>query len=298
VYLISGQELCLWRDRAISAAIAASISTREVDWLLKEVTNLDSLALYLKSFQELDKIEIDRPLAVLSEQWQQRLENRLPVQYLVGSTPWRNFTLKVSPDVLIPRPETELIVDLALEAVKTSQKSDLASGIWVDLGTGSGAIALGLAEALTKATVCAVDRSEAALAIAAENAQNLGLERRIKFYCGSWWQPLAEFRGKISAMVSNPPYIPTVEIAKLQPEVVRHEPSLALDGGEDGLESIRHLIDTAPVYLHSGGIWLIEFMAGQAEKISQMLAATGNYKNIKIYPDLAGIDRFALAIVK
>lgn len=295
---ISGKELCVWRHRAISAAIASSVSAREVDWLLKQVTNLDSLSLHLESFQELEKIEIDRPLSVLTEQWQQRLQDRLPVQYLVGSTHWRNFTLIVSPDVLIPRPETELIIDLALEAVKMSLRSDLASGIWADLGTGSGAIALGLAEVLTNATVYAIDASEAALMIAAENARNLGLDKRVKFYSGSWWQPMGEFRGKISGMVSNPPYIPTEAIEQLQPEVVKHEPHWALDGGEDGLESIRHLIVTSPAYLHSGGIWLIEFMAGQAETIAKMLQAEGSYHRIKIYPDLAGIDRFALAVVQ
>lgn len=294
---ISGKELSLWRNRAIQAAIAASVSPREVDWLLKQITNLDSLALHLESFQELDKIEIDRPLSVLNELWQERIENNLPVQYLVGSTPWRNFSLKVAPDVLIPRPETELTIDLVLEAIKTSPL-DLAAGNWVDLGTGSGAIALGLARSLTNATIHAVDTSEAALAIARENAENLKLTKRIKFYCGSWWQPMEKFRGKISGMVSNPPYIPTEAIAELQPEVVKHEPHLALDGGEDGLQCIRHLIETSPQYLHSGAIWLVEMMAGQGEMVAVMLEQQGSYRNIKLLPDLAGIDRFALAEIK
>ncbi len=96
-------------------------------------------------------------------------------------------------------------------------------------------------------------------------------------------------------MVSNPPYIPTSLFSQLQPEVVKHEPHLALDGGIDGLEHIRYLIETAPDYLMSGGIWLIEMMTGQAEQVEAMLQKQGSYRNIKIFADLAGIDRFALA---
>ena len=97
-------------------------------------------------------------------------------------------------------------------------------------------------------------------------------------------------------MVSNPPYIPTALIAQLQPEVAQHEPHLALDGGTDGLDCIRHLIATAPDYLRPGGIWLIEMMAGQAETVKHLLQERGSYERIQIFPDLAGIERFALAI--
>ena len=102
-------------------------------------------------------------------------------------------------------------------------------------------------------------------------------------------------QGKVSGMVSNPPYIPSSEIALLQPEVVQHEPHLALDGGKDGLDDIRHLIEVAPNYLMPGGIWLIEMMVGQAKLVTQMLQQQGEYHKIKIFPDLAGIKRFAMA---
>ncbi len=293
--LISVKELSLWRDRAIQAAIAASISPTEVDWLLREVTGLDTLVLRLESYKQPEKIQLQKPLSVLTQLWQQRLQKRVPVQYLVGTTPWRHFSLKVSPEVLIPRPETELIVDLAVDAAKQNPLIDINSGHWVDLGTGSGAIALGLAEVLTESAIHAVDKSEAALTIARENAKNLGFTQRIKFYQGSWWEPLEHLKGQVRAMVSNPPYIPTVELSQLQPEVARHEPHLALDGGKDGFESIRHLIETSPEYLDSGAIWLIEMMAGQAQTVAKMLEASGNYRDIKIISDLAGIERFALA---
>ncbi len=292
---ISGKELFLWRHQAVQAAIAASIPPAEVDWLLQELTDLESLALRLETFKQQAQIELKISLPMLNQLWRQRLQERLPLQYLVGITPWRHFSLKVSPEVLIPRPETELLIDLALAATQENPVKELNSGHWVDLGTGSGAIGLGLAEILTNITIHAVDCSGAALAIARENAENLGFAQRIKFYQGYWWEPLADLKGRVSAMVSNPPYIPTNLVSQLQPEVAKHEPHLALDGGSDGLECIRYLIQTSPDYLRPGGIWLIEMMAGQAERVAQMLHQQGSYRQIKIFPDLAGIDRFALA---
>jgi release factor glutamine methyltransferase len=294
--MVSGEELFLWRCQAKQAAIAAGISPQEVDWLLREMAGLDSLALRLESFREQPQIALKQPLSELELLWQRRLQECFPIQYLVGSTPWRNFQLKVSGDVLIPRPETELLIDIALQAVRQSSRSDLNSGDWVDLGTGSGAIAIGLADSLPDILVHAVDRSAEALAIAQENALRLGLQERIKFYQGDWWEPLAALKGKVRGMISNPPYIPTQAIAQLQPEVVRHEPHLALDGGEDGLNCIRHLVATAPDYLCAGGIWLIETMVGQAEIVKTLLKDCQSYEQIQIFPDLAGIDRFVLAI--
>ena len=294
-YHTSGTKLFRWYEDAKKQAIALNIPLQEIDWLLQELTNLDRLSLRLKSFLHQPRIEMKTTLDQLERLWQLRVQKRLPVQYLVGRSHWRNFTLKVSPDVLIPRPETECIIDLAKDAVPKSPDPHLSFGHWVDLGTGSGAIALGLAEVFPQATIHAVDLSSRALAIAQENALNLGLAKTIKFYQGSWWSPIDVLKGKISGMVSNPPYIPSDLISSLQLEVAHHEPHLALDGGDDGLDDIRYLIKTAPLYLVSGGIWLIEMMAGQADKVSKMLQEEGNYHNINIFNDLAGIERFALA---
>ena len=206
--------------------------------------------------------------------------------------------LKVSPAVLIPRPETEYIIDIAVEAIKNSPTTELELGEWADLGTGSGAIALGLAEAFNRAIIHAVDCSPDALAIAQLNAENLGLQERIQFYQGSWLSPLLDLKGKLSGMVSNPPYIPSSEIPQLQAEVANHEPHIALDGGIDGLDSIRYLIENAPDYLRPGGIWLIEMMTGQADTVVKLLQEQGGYFQIQIYPDFAGINRFALAYRK
>ncbi len=292
---ISGQDLWLWREDARRLAVKGGIPVAEVDWLLQEVAGLDPLSLRLESFKARSHIELRYPLSVLTQLWQRRLCDRLPVQYIVGATPWRRFSLKVSPAVLIPRPETEYLIDLAVSATGQSPTPQLDAGPWADLGTGSGAIALGLAEAFPDATIHAVDYSADALAIAQLNAQQLGFDSRIQFYQGSWFSPLAALKGHLSGIVSNPPYIPKDELQQLQPEVRDHEPLMALDGGIDGLDCIRHLINTSPDYLCPGGVWMIEMMAGQGNTVAQLLHQQGRYYQIQIIPDLAGIDRFALA---
>jgi release factor glutamine methyltransferase len=291
---VEGQALADWRKKAQAEAIAAQIAPEEVDWLLQHCTDLDKLSLRLGTFASQDRISCTYSLTALSQIWQKHCLERCPIQYLVGAAPWRHFLLQVSPSVLIPRPETELLIDLVLAQVR--HYPALATGNWVDLGTGSGAIALGLASVLPQASIHAVDQSADALAIAVSNAQKYDLADRIQFYQGSWWQPLTTLRGKIAGMVSNPPYIPSSDLPGLQPEVAYHEPRLALDGGEDGLTAIRYLINTAPAYLQSQGLWLIEMMAGQAPQVETLLREQGSYDAIQIFKDLAGIERFALAL--
>ncbi|MGA9383276.1 MAG: peptide chain release factor N(5)-glutamine methyltransferase [Phormidium sp.] len=308
--VVSGLELWQWRIQAISGAKLVDISPMEVDWILQEVAGLDTLYLRLELFKDRSQIPLTMPLSELNELWQKRLEERLPVQYITGITPWRNFSLIVSPAVLIPRPETECLIDLVVEAVlgsrgvgeegkklktQNSEISHSPSTHWADLGTGSGAIAVGLADAFPRAIIHAVDQSIEALNIAQENAQRLGFSPRINFYQGSWFAPLQELKGKLTGMVSNPPYIPSSIVPSLQPEVANHEPHLALDGGNDGLDCIRLLVKEAPDYLVPGGIWLIETMAGQTEAVVELLKNQGSYCNIQVFPDLSGIDRFVLA---
>ena len=291
---ISGNELYCWRQKAREQAIAKNIDPNDVDWLLQTLTDLSSLSLRMGKFPDKVKTNSNQSLSELEKLWQRRLQERVPVQYLAETVFWRRFKLKVTPAVLIPRPETELIIDIAIEAVKNSNLRE-QNRHWVDLGTGSGAIALGLADSLTNATVHAVDCSLKALQIARENAIALGLDRNICFYHGSWWDKLTSFQGKINGMVANPPYIPTMEVKQLQPEVVKHEPNLALDGGDDGLDDIRYLVASAPKYLVSGGVWLIEIMLGQANIVVELLKRQRQYYDIKVFPDLNGIDRFVLA---
>ena len=288
---ISGQDLYCWYQQAKQAAIANSIDPSELDWLLQAVTSLDRLSLRLGTFSKRLQINSNTSLSELNRLWQQRLRERLPVQYLVETVFWRRFQLKVTPAVLIPRPETELIIDIA----QTNNLITEPQQNWVDLGTGSGAIALGLADLFPQATIYAVDLSCDALKIAQENAVNLKLDQQIKFYQGSWWSPLEFLQGNTAGMISNPPYIPTSQINDLQPEVVNHEPHLALDGGDDGLDDIRYLVSTAPKYLVRNGLWLIELMVGQANTVMELLKQQGEYYDIQSFSDLAGIERFVLA---
>ncbi len=289
----SGLDLFNWYQQAKKEAIAFNIPVTELDWLLQELTDLDSLSLRTNNYLEQLEINSLVSLAKLKQLWQKRLKNRCPVQYLVEKCYWRNFTLKVTPDVLIPRPETEIIIDIVAEI--TNQHPQLKKGNWLDLGTGSGAIAIGLAEILPEINIYAVDKSKAALNIAQENAQILGYQERIKFYHGLWFTPLQGLDLKFSGIVSNPPYIPSSLISQLQPEVANHEPKMALDGGNDGLNDIRHLIKHGSDFLQDSGILLLEIMQGQEQQVINLLRDKKEYNNIHSYQDLANIYRFILA---
>ncbi len=293
-FFASGEEVWQWWQEAQQSAIAADIPTEEATWLLQQSSALSNLDVRLERFKEQPQIELAMPLEELVQRWQQRIQQRIPVQYLAGSSPWRNFQLKVSSAVLIPRPETELLIDLAFRHFLPASCPSLSH--WTDLGTGSGAIALGLATAFPHAMIHAVDCSGEALAIAQSNAKAYRLTERIQFYQGVWFEPLAHLKGCLDGMVSNPPYIPSQMVLELEPEVAHHEPHLALDGGNDGLDCIRHLVTGAPEYLRSGGIWLIELMAGQAASVVDLLQANGNYCDVHIHQDLAGIERFVSAL--
>lgn len=295
-YVVKGQELWAWRQQAIAQAQTTQIDGAEVDWLLRGLCQVDGLSLRLGTLAGKPHVAAKVPLAQLQQLWEKRVSDRVPIQHLVGQTTWRNFTLQVSPSVLIPRPETELMVDLAVTAVDQSPEPDkLRRGSWVDLGTGSGAIALGLADAFPQAQVIAVDVSAEALAIAQRNALTNGLGDRLQFLQGSWFDPLKSQPRKFAGVLSNPPYIPSAIVPTLQPEVANHEPHLALDGGGDGLACVRHLIENAPRFLQPNGVWLVELMIGQAPDVMEMLAQVQHYETIQAHADLAGVERFVSA---
>jgi release factor glutamine methyltransferase len=301
-----------WYGRSQQQAISAGLPAENLDWLILNYLHIDKLALRLQKIAPTtDQLE------QLERLWQQHLNERTPLQYLIGQVCWRDLDLQVSPAVLIPRPETELLVDIALEFAKQRSNLSPQSQIWLDLGTGSGAIAIALALALPQAQIHAMDYSQAALEIAIANAkanlrQNSDLIDRLpltesinrhrianlQFHQGSWFEPIASFKHQFTGLVANPPYIPTATIAQLQPEVAQHEPHLALDGGRDGLDAIKHLINTAPDYLMPGGLWAIELMAGQADMVRSLLVANGSYGEIRADRDYAGIDRFVSATLR
>lgn len=259
--------------------------------MLLELTDLKSLALRLNDLPPV--VHSGHSLAQLDQLWQRRIEEKVPVQYLAGMTPWRDLKLVVGPGVLIPRPETELIIDLAIAA--GNRDPQLTQGICCDLGTGSGAIIVALAREWPGAQCYGIDCSDQALAIAQRNAQRYGLTDRIRFHRGQWWSGLESLRGQVQVMIANPPYIPRGILGTLAPEVQHHEPLLALDGGDSGLEAIAHLVETGAQYLRAGGLWLVEMMMGQGEAVAALLRAQGDYERIQVVNDLAGRDRFVVA---
>ncbi len=289
-----------WYDRNLLAAPENNVPIYELDWLILRLVDLDKLDLRLRSPNISAKISPE-VLINLDRLWQKRIRDRIPVQYLTGSVIWRDLELQVSPAVLIPRPETELIIDIVTE---NCQAKIYQNGNWVDLGTGSGAIAIALSLLFPQAQIHAIDCSQAALEIAKNNAfKNLNRALRgsdlvkIQFHHGNWFEPLADlnFKNKLAGIVSNPPYIPSLEVLNLQPEVTKHEPHLALDGGSDGLDAIRELVNTAPNYLISHGFWIVELMSGQAEIVRSLLVDNGCYTNIKIHHDYSDLERFVSA---
>ncbi|MGB3790101.1 MAG: peptide chain release factor N(5)-glutamine methyltransferase [Phormidesmis sp.] len=294
--VVSGQAIYQWRAWAIQFAQSNNVEAFEVDWLLQGVTPLTSTALRLETYLSQTDIPITLSLERLTEKWQQRAAKRVPVQYLVGETPWRDFILTVTPDVLIPRPETELIIDIALNLAKQSPSAgELLTGHWADLGTGSGAIALALAKQLPTATIHAIDISSKAIKVARSNVQRNNLTHRITLYQGSWLTPLDSIKGNLAAIVSNPPYIPSKTVLTLQPEVTHHEPHLALDGGPEGLDALNYLVGNSASYLRPGGLFLCELMDGQAQTVAALIADQSDYAQITIHEDLSGIQRFVSA---
>jgi release factor glutamine methyltransferase len=204
---------------------------------------------------------------------------REPVAYILGRRGFRRIELAVDPRALVPRPETEHLVEVGLE---------LAAGARVlDLATGSGAVALALADERPDLRVSGSDRSADALALARGNAERLGLEV-------TWYEAdlLEGLEGPWDAILSNPPYIPTAVLAGLEPEVSRHEPALALDGGSDGLEVIRRLIEQ--VSATPTPLLALEIGAGQAEAVGALLGLAG-FEDVDARRDLANIERVVVA---
>jgi release factor glutamine methyltransferase len=210
-----------------------------------------------------------------------------PIQYILGEAEFYGLPFRVTPDVLIPRPETEHLVEKVLE---------LASGFEnlriVDVGAGSGAIAVALAHHLPQADVAAIDLSAPALAVARQNAVINGVADRIRFLSGDVLGPVAEERFEI--VVSNPPYVPSVDRVSLAVEVRDYEPALALFAGEDGLDVYRRLIPAAFAVLVSGGFIALEIGYDQSAAIAFLLTSAG-FEEIGFVPDLQGIPRVAYA---
>jgi release factor glutamine methyltransferase len=260
---------------------------QEATWLVVHGLGVNQLGL-----------EIEPEQTVTAEQWDQvsalcaRRARREPLQYLLGDQDFCGLTLRVQPGVLIPRPETELLVEAVVG--RTSDRAPIP--LIVDLGTGSGCIAIALAHQLPRAVVYATDASPEALALARDNADRLVGPHRIQFLKGDLCEPLGELHleGRVTVLVSNPPYLTDAEMGMLQPEV-KFEPKEALAGGPDGLTMYRRLVLEAVRFLAPGGLLAMEVGAGQAPAVRRMLTSARVYDDLCTIKDAAGIERVVTA---
>ena len=228
-----------------------------------------------------------QPAAVVRlEELVGRRQAREPMAYIRGSAPFWDFELAIRPGVLVPRPETEVLIEAA-----TVRATGMDVARILDLGTGSGCIVLALLRQFPQATGTGLDRSPAALACAAENARQLGLEGRLHLVAGDW---AAAPPGPYELIVANPPYVADGELAGLQPEVRDYEPRLALAGGTDGLDPYRILAPLAATLSARSGLVAFEHGAGQAEAVAALLSAAG-FVAVQHHRDLAGIRRCVTA---
>lgn len=212
---------------------------------------------------------------------------RVPVAQILGEKEFMGLTFKVTADTLVPRPDTEILVQAAVDRLRAMAGEEPLR--FADIGTGSGAICLSVLHYLAGTVADTVDISPAARAVAEENAASLGLADRVTFHTGDLLQPLSGI--SFAAILSNPPYIPEADIAKLAPEVRLKEPHTALSGGQDGLDFYRRLAEEAPAMLVPGGFTAFEVGIHQAGVVADLLKANPLIDRTEILPDYAGIDR-------
>lgn len=252
--------------------------------LLSHVLNTRRIDLYLRYDQPLTPDELERFKVLIK-----RRMNREPVAYILGCKEFWSMGLHITRDVLIPRPETECLVEksLGMLAVDANMKSKLI----LELGTGCGAVILALASENPRHSYWATDISINAIRIARQNAMQNDLNGKIHFIAGDWFAPLGSKTGVFDLIVSNPPYIKSGDLAQLQPEIHAYEPLLALDGAADGLHCLRHIIQSAYRFLKPGGALILEIGHDQKASLKQMIAECGEYEGVSFYQDYSGYDR-------
>ena len=282
---LNGSELLQWRRQQLKQGGRAV----DFDWLLDLAGGLSWSELQHLLVDPQRMVLLQRSLAELEGTWRRHLDHAIPLQHLVGRCPWRDFELEVSSAALIPRQETELLVDLAQQAIGGSPVRR-----WADLGTGSGALAVALARLWPESPGHVIDLSVEALALAARNLHALAPDADWTVHQGSWWEPLEPWWGGFDLVLCNPPYIPDELIAGLDPVVCEHEPELALAGGEDGLLAIRVVVDGAFQALAPGGWIVLEHHHDQSCEVLHLLRQSG-LSRVGSAHDLHGVERFALA---
>jgi release factor-specific protein-(glutamine-N5) methyltransferase len=255
---------------------------RSAEWLLSAATGLSRVELYA---------HFDRPLSdVERATYRASIERRAagePLQYVTGEMPFRHVVLKVRPGVFIPRPETEVLVDEVLAALE-----GVTDPVVIDLCTGSGAVAISVAPERADARVYATEIVPETADVARENAERCGVAERLTVLTGDLFAPLPEqLRGSVHVVASNPPYIPTADLDGLPSEVGGFEPRIALDGGADGLDTVRRIVAESGSWLAPAGALLIETDTSTAKTAVNAMAAW--YEGTRVVRDLTGRDRVA-----
>ena len=240
--------------------------------------------LYVHFDEPLEPDELARFRAYVKER-----AAHVPLAYVLGRREFMGLDFRVTRDTLIPRPDTEVLVQCALDFLRARTDGGADDLRIADIGTGTGAIALSVIHYTEGACADVVDISPAAVAVARENAEKLGLTERLDVHVGDLLAPLA---GRSYDMIlSNPPYIPSADIAELMPEVCRYEPHLALDGGADGLDIYRRLMADAPTLLKDGGAIAVEVGMDEAKAVAELAIAHPRIVRTEMLKDLAGIER-------
>jgi release factor glutamine methyltransferase len=253
----------------------------DAELLLGHALGMDRVGLYLAHDRPLDEAELGTIRELV-----RRRGGREPLAWITGKRSFWSLELHLVPGVLVPRPETETLVEAALGVLPAGEERFVA-----DLGCGSGAVGLAIAEARPDVKVYATDLSEAALGCTRDNARRLGLQERVAVLRGSWLDAIPAHR-RVDLVVSNPPYLRTGDLAALEPEVRDHEPRLALDGGVDGLDAYRALLPAAAKRARDAV--LVEVGAGQAEGVGSLMEQAG-LEAVETRADLAGRPRVVVA---
>ena len=286
---ISVKEFLFWKKKQL----AKGGDQQSFGVLLDCIGGLNTSDLNLLSLKIEENLYLKKSLNYLGSIWDDHLQNSTPIQYLCGKTFWRDLKLKVTNKVLIPRPETEIIIDIVLKIFgKKSTKVFFA-----ELGTGSGAISIALLREFPFWEGIATDIDQDALEIASNNFKDSSIDSNLRFCCGHWWNPLESFKGKFDLTISNPPYIPYSIYKELPKEVKNFEPKIALLGGEDGLEHIREIIENAPLFLRDKGWLILENHFDQGEIVKQLLIKN-RFTLVEIVNDFSGIGRFTIGRYK
>lgn len=258
----------------------------QAECLLAHVLGQKRLQLYLQHDRPVPETALEPMRQLL-----RRRAAREPLQHLVGTVAFADFELQATPQALIPRPETELLLEHASRwlAGRMAQPDAPAQPAILDWGTGSGCLAIGLARHFPTARVTAIDVSPEALSLARQNAEKNGVHDRMTWALSDGFAALAGKCG-FDLVVANPPYIPSAEIARLEPEVREHDPRLALDGGPDGLDFYRRLATECPPHLAAGGMLWLELGHGQAAAVSAIFSAAG-WRIVALEQDYQRIER-------